>query len=326
MKHATYLFIVTLTLCVFSARPISAAIGGSDNFNDNSRDVTKWNTDVVTGNGALLETNQRLEYRVASPNLSVGDEAVRAWILNLGTYTNDWEVIVEVTNTVVPTIVDQISSIGIEALNAADFQDYCYLELYSSALSHLPFRRGLKAGFAVNDTDLNDATTGRGDVTNSLTYAALRLTFNSLSKVFTAYVDHDAAVGGSQWQNLGSFGVAGSGGNITNGNWGMTASGTFYVAIYGFSQGLTITGGQIHADNFSTTTPAATTPSLTGKRVGNTLELSWPQSAVAYELESKTNLTSGVWTTVTNLVTTSGSTNSVSVTIVPPQNFFRLRR
>lgn len=326
MKSSPFLLIVTLTLCVFSVRPARAALSGSDNFNDNSRDVTKWNTDIVTGNGTLLETNQRLEYRVASPNLSVGDEAVRAWILNTGTYTSDWEVIVEVTNTVIPTIMEQVSSIGLEAFNAADLQDSCYVELYASALVSLPFRRGLKTGFYVNDTDLNDATTGRGDVTNALPYAALRLTFNSLSKVFTAYVDHDGAGNGYQWENFGSFGIAGSGGTITNGNWGMNASGTFYVAVYGFSQGLTITSGQMHADNFSAQTPVAATPALAGSIATNTLLLRWPQTAVAYELESTTNLTTGTWTTVTNLVTVVGSTNSVQISVVPPQKFFRLRR
>ena len=212
------------------------------------------------------------------------------------------------------------------SFNAADLQDSCYVELYASALVSLPFRRGLKTGFYVNDTDLNDATTGRGDVTNALPYVALRLTFNSLSKVFTAYVDHDGAGNGYQWENFGSFGIAGSGGTITNGNWGMNASGTFYVAVYGFSQGLTITSGQMHADNFFAQTPAAATPALACSLATNTVQLRWPQTAVAYELESTTNLTTGVWTTVTNLVTVVGSTNSVQISVVPPQKFFRLRR
>src|SRR6059036_2887153 len=60
-----------------------AQINGSDDFNDNSRSTAKWGTaDFITGHGTLVEANQRLEYRVASPDpLADNDEADRLWSL-----------------------------------------------------------------------------------------------------------------------------------------------------------------------------------------------------------------------------------------------------
>jgi hypothetical protein len=326
MTHGHFSGFLSALAITVLANSGHAQISGSDNFNDNSRDATKWTTDFVTGNGVFNETNQRLEYRVTSPNLMTGDEAERAWILNSARYTNDWEVILEVTNTVVPTIVNQLVSIGLEVFNAADLTDYVYVELYSSALTSLPFRRGFKMGLVVNDTDLNDATTGKGDVTNSLAYGAVRFTFNSLSKVFNAYVDRDEAVGGYKWEKLGSFGVAGSGGSITNGNWNMTPTSTFQVAIYGYSQGLTITSGQVHGDNFFAQTAPTTSPTITSDIITNSMRLRWPESAVAYEMQSRTNLAAGTWTTVTNAPVVVNGTNSLVLPLDAPMKFFRLKR
>jgi hypothetical protein len=324
MKYLTVLIIASV-LAVFSQAALGQ-ISGADNFNDNSRDVTKWSTDFITGNGALAEINQRLEYRVTSPDLINGDDATRAWILNAARYTNDWEVILEVTNTVVPSIVDQVASIGLEVFNAADLTDNCYVEMYSSALSRLPFRRGFKASLVVNDLDLNDATTLAGDVTNSLSFGAVRLVFNAQSKVFNAYSDRDGAVNGYQWEKLGGFGIAGSGGSITNGNWNMISTSTFQVAVYGFSQGLTINSGQMHGDNFFAQTVSSTAPVIISDIVTNSLRLRWPQTSLNYQMESRNALNSGIWTLVTNLPTTLGGTNTLVLPLDSPAKFFRLKR
>jgi len=259
---------VSALIITVLASTCNGQISGSDDFNDNSRDVTKWTTDFVVGNGFLSETGQRLEYRVPAPDLVNGDEAERAWILNKARYTNDWELIMDVTNAVVPTIVDQLVSVGIEVFNSADLTDYVFVELYASALNALPFRSGFKTGFSVDNIDLNDETTGRGDVTNAVPYGAVRLTFNSQSKVVSAYIDHNGPAGGYVWEKLGSFGLAGNGGSITNGNWNLTAASTFEVAVFGFSQGLTISSGQVHGDNFFAQTAPATAPTLTSDHGG----------------------------------------------------------
>jgi hypothetical protein len=47
---------------LFLGQAFAATAG--DDFNDNSRDPTKWGEDYVQGNGVLTETNQRLEYTV----------------------------------------------------------------------------------------------------------------------------------------------------------------------------------------------------------------------------------------------------------------------
>ena len=58
-----------------------------DDFNDNIKDTAKWGADI--GSGRLVETNARLEYTGT-------DEALRPWIASVGSYTQDWEAVVDV--------------------------------------------------------------------------------------------------------------------------------------------------------------------------------------------------------------------------------------
>jgi hypothetical protein len=69
-----------------------SAINGSDDFNNNAKDTTKWGTDAAAG-GVLTVASQRLQFT------SAGGFAYRPWILNKATYDTNWEVILDVGNT-----------------------------------------------------------------------------------------------------------------------------------------------------------------------------------------------------------------------------------
>jgi hypothetical protein len=63
------------------------------------------------------------------------------------------------------------------------------------------------------------------------------------------FYDTDPA-DGYQWIQLGSFGLAGSGGADGNTDWSLTENDQFPVYVYGYSEHLKITSGQLYGDNF----------------------------------------------------------------------------
>src|ERR1035437_5593655 len=70
--------------------PALAALSGSDNFNDNTKDTSKWGADTTAGAGVLTETNGRLEFNNGGISNPSGDIALRPWILNSVTYAEAW--------------------------------------------------------------------------------------------------------------------------------------------------------------------------------------------------------------------------------------------
>jgi hypothetical protein len=72
---------------------------------------------------------------------------------------------------------------------------------------------------------------------------------------------------------------------------------------------------------------ATNRPSLALTRINSTVKLNWPLSTdPAYLLQSTTNLTTAVWTTITNTPVISINQNIVTLTLTNQVVFFRLRK
>jgi autotransporter-associated beta strand protein len=68
-------------------------------------------------------------------------------------------------------------------------------------------------------------------------------------------------------------------------------------------------------------------PVLQITNLGASIQISWPTSAIGYQLENRTTFqASGNWTPVTNPVSVIGSQNSVGVTPAAPATFYRLKQ
>lgn len=80
---------------------------------------------------------------------------------------------------------------------------------------------------------------------NSSSNAALRVTFDSATKVLTAFYDNDGATGGYNWTSVGSLAVGGAGG------WGMGNADTFALGLAVFAGGQTISPSEAYFDNLS---------------------------------------------------------------------------
>ncbi|MCU0777026.1 MAG: hypothetical protein MUF86_05085, partial [Akkermansiaceae bacterium] len=105
----------------------------SDNFDDDSLDNAKWDYFPYAG-GSIAESGGKINYIVSTPATDGDGDAAELGILTNPGSSENWQVIVDVTNTTSPNAVGKISSVGIQIYIAADFEDLIFLELYSSAL------------------------------------------------------------------------------------------------------------------------------------------------------------------------------------------------
>ncbi|MSU36095.1 MAG: hypothetical protein EXS36_13530 [Pedosphaera sp.] len=282
------------------------------------------------GHGQLARINRCLEYRVSRPDLINGDEAYLPWGLNQPAYSTDWEVAVDVHNAAIPTTLGQVATFGIEVFDPNNTGNYCYVELYASRLLAPSLRRGFKADLALNETELGE-NTALGDTGNlGLMDSSVRMTFDSGTKVLTAWFDRDGRGNGDQWERLASFGVAGGGGSTTNANWGMTESDAFNLTLYGYSLGMSVGNGQIYGDNFFVQTAGTDRPTLSvsgdNSGVTRSVQLRWPASAIGYQLETSTALSPVSWTHAMQIPTRVNGTNVVEAPIDSQVQFFRLRK
>lgn len=221
----------------------SAFSENADNFNDNSKDTSKWGTDDVTGNGAMNETSQRLQYTCAS--VGPDNHIDRPWILTRFPYNADWEIQFETYIGTNPTIAGQVCSMGITILSPLSGGDYLYHELYR--VSH-----GATGGTGVNADITNDDVSVAGEDSGDLGLdrVALLVRFDSGKKVLECLYDTNPA-DGFQWIPLASMGVAGAGGTSGNTAWGMDAKDQFFVSVYGYSSLMKVKAGEMYLDNFS---------------------------------------------------------------------------
>lgn len=232
-----------------------AFAAGSDDFNDNSKDPMKWGTDITNGGGkcALNEVNGRLEYTCKSASSWNWNEVDRPWILTEFPYSTDWEMQINTTNTTQFATDDLYAAFGMCVMKPYTYDDHVCAEQYADG--YLSAVKGFWAevnsisdGYSVN-TDNVGATAG-----------AIRLAFNSTTKVITVYYDTDSS-DGYQWILYGSFDIDGSGSGATYSvNWGLSEGDKLWPFVYGYSDSTIVRAGEIYGDNFQETGGVAPPP------------------------------------------------------------------
>jgi hypothetical protein len=119
-----------------------------------------------------------------------------------------------------------------------------------------PSRKGLYAELWTDDVKSGQA--GVEHLSSSEPLAtSVKLSFDSNSKIFSASYGS-----GDVWEPFGSFGVSDAEGGVDgNGNWNMTDTDQFCIAVYGYSEHMSIASGRVYGDNFyaeGVTTPLTT--------------------------------------------------------------------
>jgi hypothetical protein len=210
---------------------------GSDDFNDNSKDVTKWGTDEVDGKGMLNEVNQRLEYTTSGVGTAPHDSVDRPWVSTRFPYNADWAIQIDVTNTT----SGEFNSFGIDIRSSRLPDNEIEVELAQSGQYWAEFY----GGTWVSGDDYANFLSGN-------THGALQIAFDSNTKTFTVSYDADPS-NGYQWQPFGTFRVDGSGGADNVRNWGLNDSDQFVAYVFGYSEGISVASGELYGDNFQET-------------------------------------------------------------------------
>ena len=294
-----------------SANECRADFGGCDNFNDHSIDASRWSGPVVaSGVGFLSETNQRLEFTTTGGN----DACFLRWALNTGSYTQDWELKVDV-------------NIGMPVFNTASPQPAVHLNLVVAPGTNVGPNNIFSIEFGKEDRSYLHCEVVSGDgqvvLTQTNTTAAnptnlsLRIAFDSAQKTLSAYVDEDAANCSHFWKPMGS--------TVVPAVWGMTSN-QFTAVLLGVSRNLAIAStNNVFFDNFRAA--SGPVPRLQIARQDNDVSMSWPTNAADFQLESTATVAASIcWTIVTNVVTTVGTNFIVTELISDQARFFRLNR
>jgi hypothetical protein len=221
-------------------------LAGNDDFNDNSKDLSKWRSaDIATGGGALTEINGRLEFTVKTAVAKT--QVLRPWTRNFGALGDEFEAIVDVHNAIAPptllpgAVTQPNASIGLSIYNSGDTKDNLYVELY----------RGSDGFYFLSALSVDGNETGSdAHATHVSAEGSVRLLYSPATRVITTFYDVDGAANGYSWTQLGSFGIGGSGGATANGSWSLGGDPVLGITVSTFAEKMAITSGQVHADNF----------------------------------------------------------------------------
>ena len=216
-----------LLCCMMFCVSARANLYGSDDFNDNVRDTSKWS--ILMGS-SLTESNSRLEFNSTAQPETVG---AWKWELNKAGYTQDWSISLDVFNTIdESTLSDQSISFGLLAFfdDPGVYFDV-NLQVGDDAAGGNPYR--------VISTEVETPLSGGIDyaIPIAVNNAALHISFDAATKDFTGYYD----IGGGKSVTT----------NFNAGGWGMTDSDVFTVVVYGLASDLAISSGEVLGDNFA---------------------------------------------------------------------------
>ena len=230
MKANSISNILAALVLGLSSTPTFATFIGSDDFNDNSKDLAKWGTDIITGGAALTETNLRLEY---TTNGTLNNEtALRPWVANSGSSTSDWTLQIDVNLPTLTLATDQTYLFGLVVRNGDDSSD-----IFGSALE-LGGTRHFLSFFHIDGVNQGEIKS-----TTASTSAAVRIRYAATGTTLFAEFDADGALGGYNFTVFDSRNIA---------SWNMTGASAFQGTAAGASEGnLVITSANnVAGDNF----------------------------------------------------------------------------
>lgn len=307
--------LMTGVLTAILTNACCANFNGSDDFNDDLKDPTPWGLDLTFGAGLLTESKGRLEYTTSG--LPTGfDLAARPWILNYGSFTQNWEVHIDVSVPLSPFREMSYFLIVFPGTDpSAVYANRFTLDLdqfQDSGSDSLKFHCTVTA----NATEAEVAA----KVTAS-TAAALRIAYDANTRVLSAFYDEDGPNCGYSWTLLGSTNVPPA--------WNMTEKSVFGLVVGGSSKSAAVVSdNNVYGDNFCASSGAM--PNL-GIRLVNgatdKLVLSWPTNAPACHVEFADTLTPPIcWQVITNTPGIAGAHFTITNPVSSDFGFYRLSR
>ncbi|MBN2703646.1 MAG: hypothetical protein JXR23_05475 [Pontiellaceae bacterium] len=226
-------------------------VGVGDTFDDNSKDPEKWGDDFYFGTNTaavLNEANGRLE--LTKPAGLDSEGVIRPWIQTVGSYTQNWEVAVDVHlgNITLPEGDDSWINMN---LAVSRFNDTnlihavpISLDLYRDGAS---LSRGYEMSPMYNGMEVKSGP-GYGYLSTGDQTGTIRLHFDADGKVISGYCNETL---------LAQVDI-----DDPTSNWGMSDGDFFGFALVGStgSESLGIASGEAYADNFEVVGSLPATP------------------------------------------------------------------
>ncbi len=287
MKTHTIQTIFAALLLTIPATTSLANLSGSDDFNDNSKDLTKWGADSGGAGHSLNEINQRLEY-TADGSDSFKE---RPWILSTGSYVENWEARMDVHLSTAALPVDGDDRRFTLGLSAGGFSAGVQLELKNYSGTTL---RSFKVG--------DDGPGGTDSLVSTLsTDGAVRVTFDASTKILGFYYDENGSIGGYTWTQFDTIDT-----DAVGTDWGLNAASTFAIAPFGESEGVGVSSGEAYGDNFNVV-PEPPDPILPTVVIRPAAQIAW-SSVVGqtYIVQASASMAAGSWQTVHGPVAGTG--------------------
>jgi hypothetical protein len=231
--------LVALFLCSAAAMPAQVA-----DFADAGALKKAFKPSFESGDGQLTIQEGAINYTVEEPTkkdfqyLNFQPARLRA--------SQDFTITGTFKNDAIPESAKELASVGIEVYQAQDLSNRVAATLSAARLngffSRTVFTQVVKGGEPVDSSYTEDLR-----VPVEVTF---KLVYTAPEKVFSVFYDADEG-DAVDWQAVGSFGVAGTGGDSGNANWKMRSSEKFLVYIYGYSENLQIFEGDVAATALS---------------------------------------------------------------------------
>lgn len=234
-----------------------------------SATTSNWGTPISAAGGppavgsssvSLSQDNGtgRVNWQVTLGASSNSDNRFMPLQAYVGSYDSNWSVSFDIVNSF-SAGTGQSVQIGLLAVNSAGYAnsltaDYMKLVLVQAASDYGGLAQGNVVHYGSHSNGTSDpysTATGVGST------ATLRVDYNASAHTLAAY--QGATL-------LRTFGIAGTGGDGTALNWGMTSGSTFYLGLYAQAttnaSGTTFTvpAGTAYADSFTSTGLTAAVP------------------------------------------------------------------
>lgn len=190
------------------------------------------------GDGQLLHEKSVFEYTTENPTDK--DFDYRLVLPARLKASKDFEVIGVFKNDSIAESSNEVASIGIEIYQRNNLSNRLAAELsvarFQGYFSRTVFSQIVESGEKKFDCFSNDLRLPET--------TKIKLYYNSERKVFSVYYE-DLNANTSDWISIGSFGIAGNGGENGNAQWKMRSSENFLLYLYGFSKNMKIYQGDI---------------------------------------------------------------------------------
>ncbi len=207
---------------------------GSDDF---SGVTASWSTDTVTNGGAFTVSGGVLNFTDSGLAGGQSSSAYRDWTLNLGSYTADWQVQVDLSFNNLPQVASQLTSLTLVVANFSDTNDFARLSFQQSYM--MSATRSFSASVYTNNVSQMDT----GWLNTAATTVTVRASYLAASNELSLAYDD-----GTGFTNVFTSTVGGLG-------WGMGPTDMFGLRLV--ATNLTNSGpttavglGQVYADNF----------------------------------------------------------------------------